>query len=301
VNDAKMQRKALMANNAFYNSLGDAPSAFPSADLVEKAALHAVRARKDYQRYVRDYFKWLDDGANPMDAETLRAYVQALRARYSGGSFSPILAAIKSGVRGAANMLCRAEEAAVVSEAFRAVKTPRRASAGVRRDYLLTSQEERAALASMSARDGLLLRFLLSTGARVSEALGIRLSTCKREGRTVNCPVMGKGGKTRELRVGMELFDSILGTFRGKTYLFETSTGKPLHRVYVSHRIRAAVERSVGKRFSPHGARHTFATRMIRETRKIQAVSEYLGHSSTSVTLSMYTHESLTDAELGIE
>ena len=39
--------------------------------------------------------------------------------------------------------------------------------------------------------------------------------------------------------------------------------------------------------------RHSFATLAIREGASIKAVSTYLGHSSTSITMDMYVHESL--------
>ncbi len=44
---------------------------------------------------------------------------------------------------------------------------------------------------------------------------------------------------------------------------------------------------------SAHKLRHSFATIKIAKTGKIKAVSEYLGHSSTSITLDMYVHEEL--------
>jgi integrase/recombinase XerD len=39
--------------------------------------------------------------------------------------------------------------------------------------------------------------------------------------------------------------------------------------------------------------RHSFATLAIREGASIKAVSEYLGHSSTAITMDMYVHERL--------
>ena len=188
----------------------------------------------------------------------------------------------------------------VLSEALRSVKTPRRATDSVVRDLLLTPEEEAACLERMTVRCAALFRFLLATGARVSEALGIRINQCRREEKAVVCPVIGKGGKTRELRVNAELWDAINKTYAGTTFLFETAGGKKLDRSNVSHQIARNVKRACGKKFSPHSARHVFATRMIAETRKIQAMSEYLGHAGVAITLSMYTHESLTDEELGI-
>jgi integrase len=109
----------------------------------------------------------------------------------------------------------------------------------------------------------------------------------------VFCPVLGKGGKARELRVSRELFEIVRESFDGRTWLFESSGGKPLYRDYAYRRIARAVLRATGKNFSPHCARHTFATRALERTGKIKAVSEYLEHASAAITLDMYTHEEL--------
>ncbi len=129
--------------------------------------------------------------------------------------------AVSTGMRNraAADAWAR-EQSAVVSEALRKVDAPRRANNAVRRDFLLSPEEEAATLENMSKRDGLVFRFLLATGARVSEALGIPLAHCKTEGGVVSCPVIGKGGKTRELRVSTGLFYAILGTFFGQDLPF---------------------------------------------------------------------------------
>jgi integrase/recombinase XerD len=268
---------------------------------LEQKSLYAVRERSEYQRYVRSYFVWVrNESRDPTDAETLRRYIQVLKLHYTGGSFSPILSAIKTGIRRGAGACYSAERAAVISEAFRDVKAPRRSTPAIKRDYLLSPSEEKTILEAMNERDRLILQFLLMTGARVSEALHIRVLTCREEGSTVYCPVMGKGGKARELRITKAMYQGIKDVFQGREFLFESSKGKPIDRYYVAHRIHDAAERSLSRRFSPHGARHTFATRMIQSTRKIQAVSEYLGHSSTAITLSMYTHESLSDSDLGL-
>ncbi len=54
----------------------------------------------------------------------------------------------------------------------------------------------------------------------------------------------------------------------------------------------------LGKRFSAHTLRHSFATTALEKTRKIKALSVYLGHSSTSVTLDMYVHEEFSQEDL---
>ncbi|OED36226.1 hypothetical protein AB834_03130 [PVC group bacterium (ex Bugula neritina AB1)] len=70
-------------------------------------------------------------------------------------------------------------------------------------------------------------------------------------------------------------------------YLFETKTGKQQYRKYPHL-----------KKVTPHTFRHSFATSKIAKTGKIKAVRQYLGHSSSSVTLDMYTHQELSTTEL---
>jgi integrase len=67
---------------------------------------------------------------------------------------------------------------------------------------------------------------------------------------------------------------------------------------YHSKRIASLAESILGKHISAHSLRHSFATNMIRKTNKIVATSEYLGHSSTTMTLDMYVHEVFSLSEL---
>jgi site-specific recombinase XerD len=81
-------------------------------------------------------------------------------------------------------------------------------------------------------------------------------------------------------------------------YLLPTSKGT---QVATSH-LRRSVKRYARKagieevdRVSPHTLRHTFATRLYRETGNIRMVQKALGHSDLSTTM-IYTH--VVDEEL---
>ncbi|OED36228.1 hypothetical protein AB834_03140 [PVC group bacterium (ex Bugula neritina AB1)] len=82
------------------------------------------------------------------------------------------------------------------------------------------------------------------------------------------------------------------------TFLFETKTGKPQNPRYIRKIITQWGKRALLKNISPHTLRHSFATNKIAQTGKIKAFSQYLGHSSSSVTLDMYTHQELSTTEL---
>lgn len=269
------------------------------ADLIERIGLLAVKDLATYSRYAADFFAFCrEKGLAANDPESVRKWQAAKLETHSPASLVPMLAAVKKALRAAAKDLASAKEAAAFSEALRQIKAPKKAAQAVRRSFVLTKAEEKAVLAAMTPRDAALFRFLLATGARISEALTVKLSDCRPDGSMVRIALLGKGGKIREVRITQELFSQVRQVYGGKVWLFETASGKPLTRDYAYRRISFAVLKVTGKHFSPHGCRHTFATRAIASTAKIKAVSEYLGHASAAITLNLYVHERLSDDEL---
>ncbi|MCS3655174.1 integrase [Salinibacter ruber] len=143
-------------------------------------------------------------------------------------------------------------------------------------------------------RDYLFIRLMLSVRFRASEAVSLRpghvdLMSGKLMVRE------GKGAKDRTLWLGEE----VLGKLRGwmdrrpaSDWLLPTRNGT---KAATSH-LRRSVKRyardadieKVG-RVSPHTLRHTFATRLYRETGKIRMVQKALGHADLSTTM-IYTH-----------
>lgn len=132
----------------------------------------------------------------------------------------------------------------------------------------------------------------------MSEVLGVRPEDVKAEGVVADLRVIGKGMKKRHVRIPTTALERIQETFRGTEYLFQTENGNRYSRSYVSNAIKRIAKRTLGRTISAHCLRHSFATRLIVKTRKLQAVSQYLGHSTTSITLNMYVHESLEITEL---
>ena len=128
----------------------------------------------------------------------------------------------------------------------------------------------------------------------MSELIGIRYTDCKAEGDRVLISVTGKGNKQRQIRLPGAFYDEIVACYQGAAYLFESASGKQLNRGNISRTIAAVTKRALGA----HGLRQSFATRQIRRTGKIEAVSRYLGHSSPSITMTFYCHESLDDGDL---
>ena len=115
----------------------------------------------------------------------------------------------------------------------------------------------------------------------------------------------GKGAKDRTLWVGEGLLEELQewterreGEVESPGFLLPTRKGT---EVATSH-LRRSVKRygrktgiDEGDRVSPHTLRHTFATRLSRETSNIRMVQRARGPSDLSTTVS-YTH--VVDEEL---
>jgi site-specific recombinase XerD len=153
-------------------------------------------------------------------------------------------------------------------------------------------------------RDYLYMRLMLKAGLRASEATALRpehlgLMSGKLSVRE------GKGAKDRTLWVGekvlselQEWMDRRREEAEASDFLLPTRKGT---EVATSH-LRRSVKRYARKagieevdRVSPHTLRHTFATRLYRETGNIRMVQKALGHSDLSTTM-VYTH--VIDEEL---
>ena len=165
-------------------------------------------------------------------------------------------------------------------------------------DQILSLEDINTLIEKASTRLSLIIRFLADTGSRIMETCTVELSDCNTENGKTRIQLIGKGGKARTVKINTALFKAIRQTYKGGKYLFETVHGNPVHDRNVYTDLRRTAEKHIGRAVNPHMLRHSFATHMIQKTGKIKAVSEYLGHGSTAITLDMYLHESLNDDDL---
>ena len=151
------------------------------------------------------------------------------------------------------------------------------------------------------ARMRALLEILYATGLRVSELVGLRLSSLSRDGRIVT--VRGKGGKERLVPMGdaarnaieawLPLRASLLGK-KSKTvpWLFPSrATAGHITRDGFAKQLRetALAAGLDPARVSPHVLRHAFATHLLANGADLRSVQQMLGHSDISTT-QIYTH-----------
>jgi site-specific recombinase XerD len=153
----------------------------------------------------------------------------------------------------------------------------------------------------IKVRNLALLRLMLDSGLRVSEALALRQRDLDLE--TGQLMVRdGKGSKDRGLWINGETLQLLKRWIRSlnrpapNDHIFITRNGGKMSRHYVLAMIyRLSKQAGLGKRAHPHMLRHSFATDLLRQTKNLRLVQKALGHANLSTT-QIYTH--IVDEEL---
>jgi len=273
------------------------------ADFLEALRVEAGLARATLQAYRRDleaaarYFSERGArGFSDVDSDLLVAY---LAARREAGAAEASVARGLSALR----MLLRhlAAEGRIDSDPASLIAAPRlrhalpRALSVEEVDRLLCAP---AGESWRDQRDRALLEVLYATGARVSEACGLRTDGLDPQMRALR--LHGKGNKVRLVPMGARAREALArwlehGRRRvpgsaARREVFVTHRGAPLDRTNAWRRVRAAALRAgLTVRITPHTLRHSFATHMIEGGADLRSVQEMLGHASVQTT-EIYTH-----------
>ncbi|OBF25099.1 site-specific tyrosine recombinase XerD [Mycobacterium sp. ACS4331] len=146
----------------------------------------------------------------------------------------------------------------------------------------------------LTLRNRALLELLYSTGARISEAVGLDVDDVDTQSRAVL--LHGKGGKQRLVPIGrpaVAALDAYLvrgrpglaGRGRGTPAIFLNARGGRLSRQSAWQVLQDAAERAgISAGVSPHTLRHSFATHLLEGGADVRVVQELLGHASVTTT-----------------
>lgn len=151
---------------------------------------------------------------------------------------------------------------------------------------------------SLGARNRLLLKIIIYTGIRVSEALNLKIKDIMLDGEFFIIQVRGKGNKPRVVMIKAKNIDCDFSSWINSRpnevqddLVFCNQKGKNLTQAYIS-RIVEQVLLTNGIRKEKNGAhmlRHSFATLLYQKSQDLVLVQEALGHASLD-TSRIYTH-----------
>jgi integrase/recombinase XerD len=153
----------------------------------------------------------------------------------------------------------------------------------------------------ISLRDFSMLELLYSSGARVSEIVGVNTSDISisqsSDGDVTVLKLRGKGSKERIVPLGKFAVAALEDYFtrtrpslaaknsKSEPALFLNSRGKRLSRQSAWQIVLdAAVSTGLVGKVSPHVFRHSYATHLLDGGADIRVVQELLGHSSVTTT-----------------
>ena len=253
-----------------------------------------------YRRELRHFTRWREQNhphlhLRELDPSLVDDWVSFLREQVANGSLKPRsfnrrIAAVSALYRWA-------------SEPTRSAVTgvprnpmPRRATLHVPNlakpltedelGVVLATIAQAKASSPIAQRDWVMVKGSYLIGCRVSELCALRWHDIERLDDGGQIHLLGKGSKTRTVRVSaasMDLFES-LGRGEPEDWLFPSNRRDgPLTRQGVAARM-ARWGKSAGVRLHPHRCRHTHATHAIRRGCDVFVLSATLGHSSTSTT-----------------
>jgi integrase len=157
-----------------------------------------------------------------------------------------------------------------------------------------------------------LWNFMFITGARLSEALGVRwkdfdlarkrVQIAGQLARKDRSLVYAAGTKTNQIRT-IQLPDRLVAQLEElkkkqliselrdpDEIVFLNCYGRRLDQKYVNTRLKELCSEAKIRAISPHKIRHTMATLLMSEIGDIHTVQKILGHSQIALTANLYAH-----------
>ena len=259
--------------------------------------------RRDLRRYAEHLtLRGIDDLGKVTETD-VSDFLAALRRGDTDAGVVPLSAVSAARALIAVRGLHRFAAAEGVTEldVARAVKPPtpsRRLPKSLTIDEVLALLEgaggDSEADGPLTLRSRALLELLYSTGARISEAVGLDIDDIDTHARSVL--LRGKGGKQRLVPIGRPAVTALDAYFvrgrpdlarrgKGTPAIFLNARGGRLSRQSAWQVLQDAAERAgITAAVSPHTLRHSFATHLLDGGADVRVVQELLGHASVTTT-----------------
>lgn len=269
---------------------------------AEKAAFDRAPQGRTSGAPTPEKFTTITDAIVTANPDRIRAFLAHLgEQQYSPATMARKIATLRSFYKWADR------RGVSRSNPMTAIRTPRQ---GKRLPKAITVEQIERLLSAPSdadvlgRRDRAMLETLYSTGIRVSELVGLRMSDLDLPGEALH--VRGKGKKERVVPLGSHAVTSIQRYMdmlkadprfgaaaragSSEMPLFLNKHGGRLSSRSVRRKIDKYLKQvGLDPTISPHTLRHSFATHLLDNGADLRSVQELLGHQSLSTT-QVYTH-----------
>lgn len=242
----------------------------------------SIRTIGNYKGILGQFSRMVDKPAGQITANDLRSYLAALSDR---GLMSSSIQTHLNSLRSFFSWMLNEE--LIDRNPATKIRSMKRNRQGTRRG--LTAEElERIRNACLDYREKALVEFLVSSGCRLSELVGIMVELVDFKERSV--VVHGKGGKDRTIFFSVRaklMLEEYLSRRKGgmalissTRYPYEGMGGRGVQRMVMLIGRRAGLP----YRVHPHLLRHTFATNALNAGMDLTVIQKLLGHSDIGTT-----------------
>lgn len=256
----------------------------------------------EFSAYLQSHFPKLCSSQTidwlQVSASEIRSFLASLFKKNSTSTLARKLSTLKSFYQFCVKKgFLKTSPAALIPVPKKAKRLPRFLS--VDEASILLEQPQQAKPRT-SKRDQAILELLYGAGLRVSELAHLAKEDVDLRHQLLR--VWGKGSKERIIPLGTKAVEALQAYLHEQkckrpsvptAFLFSNLRGKPLSVRTIQKLVeRYQLQAGLGRKISPHGLRHSYATHLLGSGGDLRSIQQLLGHSSVSTT-QKYTHLSI--------
>ena len=248
-----------------------------------------------YERDLKMFFGYVEKPATDIKEEDIYEYIEEISRELKRNSVLRKIASIRTFYKFCyLNKMVKEDPTGMIKSLKREKRLPE----------VLSLKEVKTIIDNIGhtpegMRDRLIIKFLIATGARVSEILNLNIKDVENQGYEF-IKVLGKGSKYRIIPIYESLENEIkdyISNYRPKLKKSENSFKlfPDTRRENFWKRLKkTAKDAGIEKNVYPHIFRHSVATVLLSNGADIRIVQEILGHANISTT-EIYTHVEKSD------